>query len=50
MLEILDRAGITDCKPCTTPVDMNLKLEKQLWLLEPLQYLIFSRPDISYAI
>ena len=26
MLEILDRAGMTDCKPCTTPVDVNPKL------------------------
>jgi len=26
MLEILDRAGMTDCKPCTTPVDVNPNL------------------------
>ena len=26
MLEILDRAGMIDCKPCTTPVDVNPKL------------------------
>lgn len=26
MLDILDRAGMADCKPCTTPVDTNPKL------------------------
>jgi hypothetical protein len=26
MLEILDRAGMTDCKSCATAVDLNPKL------------------------
>ena len=26
MLEILDKAGMSDCKPCTTPVDTCAKL------------------------
>jgi hypothetical protein len=26
MLEILDRVGMTDCKSCATPVDLNPKL------------------------
>ena len=26
MMEILDRAGMNECKPCSTPVDTNPKL------------------------
>ena len=26
MMDILDRAGMTDCKPCSTPVDTNPKV------------------------
>jgi hypothetical protein len=26
MIEILERAGMSDCKPYTTPVDINPKL------------------------
>src|SRR6185312_12891623 len=26
MLDILDRAGMADCKPCSTPVDTNPKV------------------------
>jgi hypothetical protein len=26
MLEILDRAGMAECKPCSTPVDTNPKV------------------------
>jgi hypothetical protein len=26
MLEILEHAGMTDCKPCSTPIDTNAKL------------------------
>jgi len=60
MLEILDRAGMTDCKPCTTPVDVNPKLSADgvpiddptdfRSLAGALQYLTFTRPDISYAV
>jgi len=60
MLEILDRAGMTNCKPCTTPVDVNPKLSADgppvsdptyfRSLAGALQYLTFTRPDISYAV
>jgi hypothetical protein len=60
MLEILDRAGMTDCKPCTTPVVVNPKLSTDgppvsdptdfRSLAGALQYLTFTRPDISYAV
>lgn len=60
MLEILDRAGMTDCKPCTTPVDLNLKLSADgpsltdstdyRSLAGALQYLTFTRPDIAYVV
>jgi hypothetical protein len=26
MIEILERAGMSDCKPCTTPININPKL------------------------
>jgi hypothetical protein len=26
ILELLERAGMTDCKPCSTPIDTNAKL------------------------
>jgi hypothetical protein len=60
MLEILDRAGMADCKPCTTPVALDPKLSASGALVaDPtdfrslagaLQYLTFTRPDISYAV
>ena len=60
MLEILDRAGMTNCKPSTTPVDLNPKLSADgapvsdptdyRSLAGALQYLTFTRPDISYAV
>jgi hypothetical protein len=60
MLEILDRAGMADCKSCTTPVALDPKLSASGALVaDPtdfrslagaLQYLTFSRPDISYAV
>lgn len=60
MLDILDRAGMRDCKPCTTPVDINPKLSTDgdpvsdatdfRSLAGALQYLTFTRPDISYAV
>jgi hypothetical protein len=60
MLEILDRAGMTDCKPCSTPVDLNPKLPSDgVPVADPtdfrslagaLQYLTFTRPDLSYAV
>jgi hypothetical protein len=60
-LDILERAGMTDCKPCSTPVDTQAKLSAALGdpvadptdyrsLAGALQYLTFTRPDLTYAI
>jgi len=61
MLEILDRAGMTECKPCSTPVDTNPKVAAADGapvahatdfhiLAGTIQYLSFTRPDIAYAV
>jgi len=61
ILDILDRAGMADCKPCATPVDTNPKVSADSGapvadptdirsLAGALQYLTFTRPDISYAV
>jgi hypothetical protein len=60
MLEILEHVGMTDCKPCSTPIDTNAKLSANgppaadatdYWaLVGALQYLTFTRPKISYAV
>ena len=60
MLDILDRAGMANCKPCFTPVDINPKLSADgapiadptdfRSLAGALQYLTFTRPDIAYAV
>jgi len=60
MLEILDRAGMAECKPCSTPVDTNPKLSVDgprvqdatdfRSLAGALQWLTFTRPDIAYAV
>ena len=60
-LDILERAGMTDCKPCSTPVDIQAKLSADLGdpvadytayrsLAGALQYLTFTQPDLTYAI
>ena len=60
-LDILERAGMTDCKPCSTPVDTQAKLSESEGnpvtdptayrsLAGALQYLTFTRPDITYAV
>jgi hypothetical protein len=60
MLDILKREVMADCKPCTTPVDLQAKLmgdsgppvedASQFWSITgALQYLTFTRPDITYA-
>ena len=60
-IDILERAGMSDCKPCSTPVDTQTKLSKDdgppvadatsyLSLRGALQYLTFSQPDIAYAV
>ena len=59
--DILERAGMTDCKPCSTPVDTQAKLSADLGdpvadptayqsLAGTLQYLTFTRPDLTYAV
>jgi len=61
MLEILDRAGMAECKLCSTPVDTNPKVAAAdgasvsdatdfRSLTGALQYLTFTRPDIAYAV
>ena len=61
LLDILERAGMTDCKPCSTPVDTQAKLSADLGdpVADPtayrsragaLQYLTFTRPDLTYAV
>ena len=60
-LDILERAGMTDCKPCSTLVDTQAKLSADLGdpvadptgyrsLAGALQYLTFTRPDLTYAV
>jgi hypothetical protein len=59
-LDILKRAIMADCKPCTTPDDLQAKLAgdsgppienaSQFWsIVGGLRYLTFTRPDIAYA-
>ncbi|GKA64726.1 ribonuclease H-like domain-containing protein, partial [Tanacetum coccineum] len=58
--EVLERAGMLTCNSCRTPVDMDFKLaatgdpvsDPTLYrrLAGALQYLTFTRPDISYAV
>jgi hypothetical protein len=61
MLDILKRAVMADCKPCTTPVDRQAKLADDSGppvadasqfrsIAGALQYLTFTRPDIAYAV
>jgi hypothetical protein len=61
MIDILERAGMAACKPCSTPVDLNPKLSAAVGdpvadptdfrsLAGALQYLTFTRPDITYAV
>lgn len=61
MLDILARKGMANCKPCTTPVDINLKLSSIdgahvqdasdfRTLAGALECLTFTRLDISYAV
>ncbi|GJY20699.1 copia protein [Tanacetum coccineum] len=59
--DILERAGMSSYNPVATPVDTNSKLSSTLGdpfddsthyrsLARALQYLAFTRPDISYAV
>jgi hypothetical protein len=59
--DILERAGMTDCKLCITPIDIQAKIAANSGspvidptqfrsLVGALQYLTFTRPDISYVV
>jgi hypothetical protein len=59
--DLLDRANMIHCNPCTTPVDTKPKVSSALGkpvgnatefrsLAGALQYLTITRPDISYAV
>lgn len=61
ILDILKRANMSDCKTCATSVDTYAKLSADAGppvqdaiafrsLAGALQYLTFTRPDISYAV
>jgi transposase InsO family protein len=58
---LLERTGMTDCNPCTTPMEARLKLSKQgagdsvdltLYrsVIGGLRYLTHTRPDITFAV
>jgi hypothetical protein len=60
-LNILKRAVMANCKPCSTPVDLKAKLAADSGppvrdpsqfrsIAGALQYLNFTRPDIAYAV
>jgi hypothetical protein len=60
-LDILGRHGMSDCKPCSTPIHTCAKVSAEAGppvadptaycsLAGALQYLTFTRPDIAYAI
>jgi hypothetical protein len=60
-MDIIKRATMADCKPCTTPVDFRAKpvadsgppvqdASQFRSIAGALQYLTFTRPDIAYAV
>jgi hypothetical protein len=60
-IDLLERAGMTNCKPMSTPADTNPKLSSNDGALikdgslyrsmaGALQYLTITRPDIAYAV
>ena len=60
ILDVLERAGMTECNPCSTPVDTQSKLgasgavvadpSHYRSIVGALQYLSFTRPDVAYAV
>ena len=60
MMDILDRAGMRECKPCSTPIDTHAKMSADgVLVADPthfhsiagtLQYLTFTHPDLTYAV
>jgi hypothetical protein len=56
-LDILERAEMTDCKPCSTPAKLSATLGDPVAdpttyrsLAGVLQYLTFTRPDLTYVV
>ena len=59
-LEILEKAGMLDCKLVDTPMDPNVKLvpgqgeplrdPRRYQLVGKLNYLTITRPDISFLV
>jgi hypothetical protein len=61
MVDITKQAVMADCNPCMTPVDLQAKLADDsgppvadasqfLSIAGALQYLMFTRPNIAYAV
>ncbi|XP_031101872.1 uncharacterized protein LOC116005775 [Ipomoea triloba] len=60
MLDILKRAGMSDCKPLSTPISVSRPVPVQAdpyddptryrSIVGALQYLIVTRPDLSFAV
>jgi hypothetical protein len=60
-LDVIQRAAMVDCKACTTPVNIQMRLAtdfeppvqdaSQFWsIIGALQYLTFTQPDIAYTV
>ena len=61
VLNLLYKFGLTECKPVSTPLDRNLKIDadsgtavceptKYHQLIGSLIYLTITRPDLSYSV
>jgi hypothetical protein len=60
ILDLLSRAGMSDCQPCHTPTDTGAKLsssgdpvpDPSLYrsITGAFQYVTHTRPDISYSV
>ena len=61
VLNLLYKFGLTDCKPMSTPLDRNLKIDadsgtavcdptKYRQLIGSLIYLTITRPNLSYSV
>ena len=59
--ELLDRAGMSNCRPISTPIDVNSKLpaasgepvsdtSKYRRIAGALQWMTLTRPDIAHAV
>ena len=60
-MELLERSGMAECKPCVTPMEERLKLKKASTaakvdatlyqsIVGGLCYLVHTRPDIAFAV